>query len=334
MGAALEPCQRLIDDANGFAGPTLLLRVDAAPIRESTGALLSSLRLTDELIIEVADTPAGWSPLALRQRRCADSADSSMGSGPGIGGGSGPPWPQGPRFTVPQRYIRARVDRRWMLLQVAVMPEHRTMERVVQDLEDAKDAASYAHSFNAHLRRVAEGPEERTEPMDDIEAPQVKVCAPVGCRVLHSASPQLVRPGDVVMLSAFTQPEIRKFVFDGSEDFLELPQAFFHYVGWFSGGRELLLDLQGSEGETGDVLFVDPCMLRAPQPSVGGVLASMASSNGVSYAADPGAPVEDYFHTLHKTCGQVCTSFDPERKGCRARRMCGFAGVAGCGLST
>merc|ERR1711920_106826 len=86
------------------------------------------------------------------------------------------------------------------------------------------------------------------------------------------------RRGEVVSLLRLPSSEVGKFVFDGSEEFLELPHAFFHYVTWFSGGREMAFDLQGAEHDDGDVILVDPCLLRTEKAGVSDLLKVQSSA--------------------------------------------------------
>merc|ERR1712048_1506125 len=127
------------------------------------------------------------------------------------------------------------------------------------------------------------------------------------------------RPGEVVTLTPYTSLDVHKFIFDGNEDFLEMPQAFFHYASWFSNGKEMLFDLQGAENDNGDFILIDPCILRAPKLEISDVLHS-----GASVPAKEIAPSVERFNVLHKRCGPLCKGFDPDRKGGRGRKMCGI----------
>merc|ERR1712190_8484 len=91
------------------------------------------------------------------------------------------------------------------------------------------------------------------------------------------AVPDVVNAGEAVSLVAFPSPVMKKFVFEGGEDFLELPQAFFHYVAWLSGGREFVGDIQGMQDDH-DVLIVDPVVLRPSRPTMGNVIGGVAAT--------------------------------------------------------
>lgn len=222
------------------------------------------------------------------------------------------------------RYVRARVQGQSVLLVVATSPEHRTMEQVLQDIEDSKDAATYAHSFNAHLLQAGLGDGQDTY-AEESQGPRVRVCVPIGCRVLSSAIPQFAHPGAVVMLIPFPFADVNKFVFDGREEFMEVPHAFFHYVVWMSGGRESLYDMQGVEGEDGEFLIVDPCMVRAQKTGLTSVV------DGQVGGAPACGPSQESFDAMHPRCGQLCRGFDPQRRGAKARKMCGL-NVPSCGM--
>lgn len=340
MGGTVSSCQKYLDlcseelRTEAFPGASpeqlrrtpLLLRVDVATIRESMGTVLCPFSLTDELVVEALEKSPGFEPLTWRQARCSQQVyraaeDGSQNS-------KRLAWPEGPRWTAPQRFLRAKINKHWFIMQVAVNPEDRTMEHAKAVIEDAKDAAAYAHRFNAELARMA-GAEMETGMGDDGGMPRVQVCAPVGCSVLRPGLlSNLVNPGNVVVLTPYPAVEIRKFVFDGTEDFLELPQAFFHYVAWLSGGAEFVYDLQGFEGDDGDIWLADPCFMKAPRPGVGDIFAPLGGSQ---QSRDDG-PSQERFDMLHPRCGPLCKGFDPQRKGIKARHVCGMGVKGACGL--
>merc|ERR1712196_145574 len=110
----------------------------------------------------------------------------------------------------------------------------------------------------------------------ELEVPMIRVVAPVVCEVLGSSVPQLVRAGDAVNIYPYPAEEVRKFVFDGNDEFLELPQAFFHYTAWSASGKEYVADLQGIQTDDGDVLVLDPVVLRSEAPTIGDLVNSVA----------------------------------------------------------
>ncbi|CAJ1335811.1 unnamed protein product, partial [Effrenium voratum] len=163
----------------------------------------------------------------------------------------------------------------------------------------------YAAKFNKFIAEQA----------DDPDVPQVKVCAPVGCKVLDSKIPLLTAPESHVLLFDFPAHEITKFMLDGTEDFNELAQSFFHYVAWASGSQASLFDLKGADVGNGDILLVDPCVLRA---------------DGEDRVSDNTR--EMTFEVLHRNCGPLCKAFDPQRRSAKVRRVCGVPAVPACGL--
>lgn len=320
MGISLSSCSNFLDnpcledklpfapaDIAGLKSLHMKLRVDASPIRSSMGTWMHGFRLTDEFEVDSIEMLQGLEPLSWRHQHCARSSYTS--------------WPGGPRTCVAMRYARARIQGVPLLMAVAVAPEHRTMDRVLSDIEDSKDAATYAHSFNTHLQKTSAG-DGQDSLADDRDAPRVRVCAPVGCKVLTSAVPQFAHPGAVVTLIPYPAFEVHKFVFDGMDEFSELPQAFFHYVVWMSGGRESLYDVQGLETEDGEFLIVDPVVVRTPKAAVSDIARTLVE--GEKKGGPDAGPSQETFEALHPKCGQLCRSFDPMRRGCRARKMCGF----------
>merc|ERR1712125_142689 len=92
--------------------------------------------------------------------------------------------------------------------------------------------------------------------------------------------------GSICTLTCFPSDEIRKFVFDGSEEFHEIPQAFFHYANFSSGGKRSVCDIQGVETQIDEdggcgFILVDPVMVRTSAPAVSELvtLVGAAASN-------------------------------------------------------
>jgi hypothetical protein len=260
------------------------------------GAKLGPFGVGDEIGVVEIEKVAGWEPLLWRQER---------------------PWAAGPRQgCVPRHAWGATVlssdgegglIQHFCVLQVAVSPDERTKANALADLYTAGDAAAHAHRFNCAMARTC----------TDCEAssmPGIKVCAPVACTVLGGTASDFARPGETVLLTCYPARSVQKFVFDGSEEFLELPQAFFHYAMHSSGGQEQLADLQGVE-DGDDVLLLDPLVLRASEPRV---VESMAV-------------VCKRFDTWHPRCGPMCRVFDPQRKARECKRHCGL-NVESCGI--
>jgi len=296
----------------GQFGPQLLLRIDAAPIRsdDSPSVVRNPFRLTDEVTVEALEFVRGWAPLTWRYDRTNKVISSGL---------RGPmPWPIGDRFALPQIFLRGRIGgNKTVMLQICAAPQEQTMEQVVNMIEDVKEVIYHADNFNKLMMK--KGSEH------DFEAPKVRVCAPVGCRVMDSRIPQLAKKGAVVTLMEYPSDEVEKFVYDGAEQFLELPQAFFHHTAWATGLSSMLFDLQGAQTESGDIHLVDPGVLRAPKVGVSELLNAAAGIEQDNHDH----PNDDSFEVLHGKCGQLCRRFDPNRRGCRVRRMCG---MPACGL--
>jgi len=241
-------------------------------------------------------------------------------------------WPTGPRFHSAQRFWGAKVvssdgaggfEEHWCLLQVAVNPQDRTGENARADIEDAREVAGYAHQFNAQTASYCGA--------DDVESvPNVKVCAPVACEVIGSTVAGLANPGETVLLAWYPSPQVKKFVFDGSEDFLELPQAFFHYVAFLSGGRENVADLQGVE-DGDDIYLVDPVLLRSTQATLAGLLGTVLAGDPEPRLEPERDPGDLRFEQWHPRCGELCRAFDPTRRSAHCRKHCGI-NLPTCGV--
>jgi len=300
-------------------GPQLALRVVYAPlpVDASQGSRPSPFADGDEVAVASLEGVHSWEPLGWRRDRC-------------VSGWQG--WPEG-SFARPRRFLGARViasdgaggfEEHLCMFQIGVSPKDRNLETCTVIVNDARDAAAYAHRFNVHMAQAL------GQDADPDEVPGIKVIAPVVCEVLGSAVPDVASAGETVILTPYSAPEVHKFVFEGREDFLELPQAFFHYVAWASGGREFVCDLQGHEDEEG-VALVDPAILRDPgaKLTMGDVLSVATGMQG----PDSGGPSEDRFNAWHPKCGQACRSFDPQRRSANVvRRHCGLSAPS-CGVN-
>jgi len=332
-GVLIQSCTNSWD-FNEAATPQLALRVASVPIDETLGTRMIPCNFGDEITVEKLERVKAFDPLLWRFERSAKERASASSAATPLK----IPWPQGYRCSVARRYWKATcsgatgkipLQQQTLLLAAAASPQERTAENVELDIEDCKDAALYAHRFNMHISTTGGESHVSESYVAEEGVPGVKICVPIGCQILASAVPQLIAAGDIITLIPYPCTEVRKFVFDGSEDFLEIPQAFFHHVAFTSGGREMVVDLQGSEDEdSGDVLLVDPCVLRSGAPSAGNVLSTLTPSLTKKV---PGAgPSPERFDLLHPKCSHMCKVFDPNRKGGAPRNHCGL-GVA-CGL--
>lgn len=267
------------------------------------------------LFIETLQAVKGWAPLKWRFERGTSASLAGPASAPFVQQGAENK-PQG-GMKVPWRFWRAKVvtehrngelKSHWCLLQVAADSCFRSIETAMFERRDCDIIAAHAHRFNQHMLR-----EEGVDPMD-VDGGGVQVCMPTICQVLQSPLPEFFGRDDAVILLPYKANEVQKFVFDGSEDFLEIPHAFFHYVSWVTGGQECVSDLQGVEEENGTVVLVNPCMPRSIGWGAGACFGSI--ENGAR-----GTP--QLFDRLHPKCGPLCKSFDPDRRAKPTRRHCG-----------
>lgn len=324
-------------------GPSMVLKVELAPIQRSLGSLLLPFTQDEEVAIVGMEPLKSWDCMRWRFERSA-TQQSGHRYEHGVSPGARITWPKEPRFTMPKRFFRAQVISsdgngsyvgHACLLQIATLPPDRVMDNVEWDVADAKEVASYAHRFNGWLQRMLGVEDDSMGAGHGADAssaaPRIRVCAPVGCTVIASRT-EAAQPGHAVLLAPYNAAEVRKYVFDGGEDFVELPQSFFHHVSWAAGGAAMVCDLQGTEDDEGNVYLVDPCVLRSKRPDVGMVVGSLIKEGlGVKPAeSDPSEPSQHWFDLLHPKCGQLCKGFDPHRRGVKNRGACGL-GIS-CGV--
>jgi hypothetical protein len=291
------------------------------------GALCARfLNFGNEVIATELEKVKGWDALRSRFEQSAKERAGVLYTANATQT-SGPPkmkWPEGYRFQTPKRFWKAKIisqdgqggfQEHCCMLVIANAPEDRTHANVESDLKDSKEVADYASRYNKQLHKIF-GENEGV--------PGVQVCAPVGCEVIKSSTQQFASPGEAITIIPYPFPEVKKFMFDGSEDFLEVPQAFFHHAAWLSSSHEFICDLQGVEDEDGNVIFVDPCIIRAPKATVGDLLSTLApgqKENVPQVATDVSS---DRFDALHPRCSQICKVFDPHRRSACAKRACGL----------
>lgn len=265
------------------------------------------------------DTERGFGPLSWRYRPEIKSQ-----------------WPMSYRFQTSRRSWRVKVvcdsenahgRVQDCVLQMATEHDERTLEKVSLDIKDAETTASYAHRFNVHQLQN-----------EGADGPNIKVAAPVSCEVVESGFPSMVPRGSFCSISPYRDTEVQKFVFDGSEEFLELPQAFFHFAVYASGGKEFVCDLQGSEDEDGGIVLIDPCVLRSKLPTVGDIITTVSTvaagptdpdEKQILMQGPSGGTTEARFEELHPQCGPLCKAFDPHRQSARKCK----SGMCGSGIS-
>lgn len=236
------------------------------------------------------------------------------------------------------------------VLQMAASPDARTLRNVESDVDDAGAAASYAARFNRNQRQAllpggaipSDGcdepdssrpllEEQRPEAeLGDDSAPKVRVAATIACEVVTSNYPSMIPVGGYCTLAPYAEKEVQKFVFDGSsEDFSEIPQAYFHYSAFVSGGKEYVCDIQGTEEDDGSFLLVDPCILKACPPTVGQLVGAIANAPGqTSSPQSISGPTVERFDALHPRCGDACKVFDPHRRSAQRNGKIGMCGIA------
>jgi len=314
----------------------LVLRVLHAPIDDMRGARLTGYKVGDELKVVQFSTVNELNPLGWRYQ---DKTKQQ--------------WPPSHRFQVPKRSWHAMVvpdnslgAQQACLLQMAAAPDARTRESAEIDVEDSKVAAVYAQRFNLHSQNTAAGDvglETRvvadTTDLNDNTAlaengtfPTVKVAAPVACEVIASGYPAMIPVGTICTLAAYPEKHVQKFVFDGrSDEFSEIPQAFFHYAAFTSGGKEYVCDIQGAEDDDGSFLIVDPCILKAGLPTVRDLI-GVVSNGQIQGDQSTSGPTAERFDALHPRCTQACKVFDPQRRSAQRNGKVGMCGVGMCGL--
>lgn len=289
------------------------LKVALATIERSHGLKANPFGLETELAVTKIQKAPGWGALTWRQDRFAkDPAGKLL---PGL---------EESRWGRAQNFWVAKVETPdgkdfCCLLQVGATKADRDIEKVKQVIQDIADVASYAHRFNLHTAR--------SEGEDVSNVPCVLVAAPVGCFVIDSTMTEVAGPGEAIALTFFPCASISKFIFEGGEDFLELPHSFFHYVVWASGGKEMVGDLQGVQDDK-DIVLIDPVMIRLPPIGVGDVIGMLADPDA---SESKPTPMEQRFNAWHPRCAQLCRTFDPQRRSIHVKRACGVA-LPTCGV--
>jgi hypothetical protein len=316
MGNLIDLCVHPLTGGDADGDTKIILRVDYTPIVDSSGALVSGLKCGDQLTILSTRRVSGLDPLGWRYREDVR-----------------PYWPEDYRFQVPRMSLLATVISREQretqcVLQMPAPVGERTMTNARLHMEDAEAAASYAKQFNTQMFQGMGMNVDMGMPGE--APPSLKICAPVACEVLQSSSPEHFARGQACMLTPYKYKEVHKFVFMGADDFLEVPQAFFHYAAHISGGKEFVCDIQGCEDDQGEIQILDPVILRAETPKIQQYISSyMATQAGKTLpppAIGDKGPTDERFDRLHPKCGQLCQSFDPMRRGAKGKKgMCGVS---------
>lgn len=309
----------------------LVLRVTYKPDDDdgSPGARYLGCVPGETLVVHSIDTPIGLESLSWRYKDTTKRF-----------------WPSSYRFQMTRRSWRCDVRgdggygyQRTCVMQMASRHEERTEDNARLDVEDAVLAASYASRFMLHLSAIGRE-----------DACSLRVAVPVCCEVVTTSFPALVPVGSYCVLVPYTCTEVRKFVFDGSEPFWEIPQAFFHHAAFSSGGKHFVCDIQGDEEDDGSWLLIDPCILRADLPTISSVIGAVApeahvDASGKKISGDSLAscgfgldatvhtgPTAARFEKLHPRCPEMCKAFDPHRRSCKRNiGVCGMGATCGFG---
>jgi len=308
-----------IDNSSNFndVEAKIILRVDDAPIVDTLGALVSRFMCGDQVMITSIQKLPAFECMNWRYRTDLSGA-----------------WPQDTRFTCPRHCLLVHVisrDRRetQCVLTLGCQKDDTTTATAQAHMDDAVAATAYAAGFNKQMIQGLGNIVDIGSPGES--APSLKVCAPVTCQVLQSSSPEILPRGMTCTMAPYPHQEVQKFVFLGGEDFLEVPQTYFHYAAFASGGNEFVCDIQGAEDENGEIHILDPVVLRTEKTKVEQYITKQwATQAGKTILQQPAncpvvGPSEERFDALHPRCGQLCQSFDPMRKGAKGKKaLCGI----------
>jgi len=327
----------VVEEENGRARPEgswFGLRITHAPIKKtSLGALTVPYEAGQQVMVQRLDKVKGWAPLYGRYEE-AKAGSSQPRSVRGK-----PVFPTYQRKEPYQRFWRAKVllndgkgfiHEQTFMLQAAMAHEARTLQNIGEYMENLSTAIEHAERFNHHLIRSGGG----GPGFDAVSIPGVKVAAPVVCEVFKSAVTDLVQDGQVVLMVPYSSPEVQKFVYNGSEEYMEIPQAFFHHADFVSDRRTWVTDIQGVDLDDGEFLLVDPCIMTAPRPTPANLIGTLFSFGKKEESKSEANTLmsQEHFEALHERCGPTCKTFDPQRKGGQAKRHCGMA-LPTCGMA-
>jgi len=291
----------------------IILRVDHALVTDSAGANVSGFTVGDQIVVQSINKAQALDPLGWRYRE--DFRRS---------------WPQSYRFQSRRVNLIADVVSRDQtirkcILQVAENPQDRTRGNVRLNVEDAQITASHAARYNQFM---AQKMVNALDGQADEALPVMKVCAPVACEVVSTAAPNLLPRGSFCTVTVYPFPEIMKFVFDGADEYAEVPQGFFHFVMYASGGTDMVCDIQGYEAE--DAFHIlDPVVLGGNKSAMAQYFTTLAADpvqgNPQRPTDEAHQPSEQRFNQLHPKCGSVCRTFDPTRHGAKGKK--GHCGI-------
>lgn len=151
MGTAVSVCRNVLDVALKEEGelsaalatqygPQLLLRVDAAPIRDGPAVFPNPFRLTDEIVLEAVEGIAAFGPFMSRFNlaRRAESGSKFPFT-----------WPDTDRVCMPHVFMRARIEGtgRYVILQICASVADQKLHRVLAALQDCKEVVQQLDGF-------------------------------------------------------------------------------------------------------------------------------------------------------------------------------------------
>lgn len=282
----------------------LKLQAIYAPVGASEGSTLCGIAVGD--VIELMDLAHAKEVECMSWRY----SETYRNARPSKGGRAAmskeddelPPWPNQRCFTVHHRFWRAALPTKpgWFgILQMASNPSDRNVESLEEELAASVSIAAYAHKFNKQ-----QSSEARSDP-----PPAIKVAAPIGCQIGDTGMSSMFSVGDAVVLYLLPcVADVQKMIFNGADPWVDVAQAFFHFVALSSGGRELAYDLQGIYDDSGDICIVDPAILKVSgkkeeaTPTCGPLMGG--GSEGLEWG---------HFQALHPKCSPLCKAFDPHR---------------------
>lgn len=291
---------------DGHDGHVLKLRVLHTPVGQSEGsALVGGFNVSDT--VELFDLSSGKEVevLTWRYSEALRNARPSNGSRPAMSKEDVdlPPWPAQRCFSMHHRFWKVSLPSKpgcFGILQMTSNPTERSLESLEQDTEASATLAAYASKFNT---------QQASEHANDAP-PAIKVVAPLGCQIIDSNFSSMFAVNDAVVLYVLPcVKNVEKFLFNGADKYVDVPQSFFHFVALASGGRELAYDLQGIQDSAGDIFLVDPAILNVR----GKKGASEVPMCGQLIGGGSEALEWSHFQALHPRCSPLCKVFDPHR---------------------
>jgi len=203
------------------------------------------------------------------------------------------------------------------LLQVSAQIDDRTPEKVSLDLDDNVQAQSYAHRFNQQFCS------DHSVTMFGEVPLSVKVVRNLDCEIAKSPFPALLREGETALLTPLPHcfncvDDVEKFLFDASEEYVELAHSFLHYSFFISDGKELVTDLQGVVADD-SLILLDPVVLRTAGIGSSLLTAPTTTDSGV---VEP-EQLNELFRLLYPRVTHAGQTFDPNCRARAKKHLCG-----------